>query len=169
MTRALSRALKPDAGTRANLDAIRLAIDIEQRERKLQIEEEEHEGNVGNTREELLATLFELVGDPATSAAISGSARDTDGAVEDAFGIPGEAEDITEAEVIEEAAEEDEAAADSPAVGEDRREGTATPVVTDGGDTGSAGSNGRRLAKRDRKASTNPFTQAALRRSAERR
>ena len=76
MERALKRALSEEAGSRANLDAIRLAIDIERGERKLQIEEEEHDGNLGNTREELIATLFALVGEPATAAAIEGSAEE---------------------------------------------------------------------------------------------
>jgi hypothetical protein len=169
MTRALSRALKPDAGTRANLDAIRLAIDIEQRERKLQIEEEEHEGNIGNTREELLATLFNLVGDPATAAAIEGSSAPTDGYAEGALGIPGEAEEVTEEDIPEAEVIEEEDRTDPSTVGEDRSEATATSIATDGGDTGSTGSNGAGRSKRDRQTSTNPFTQAALRRAAERR
>jgi hypothetical protein len=170
MTRALGRALKADAGTRANLDAIRLAIDIERGERKLQIEEDEHDGNIGDTREELLATLFSLVGDPATAAAIEGTV------VED-----GDDEFITDADIIDEGSEEiqaqagtffeaeEEAAADSPAAGVNRSDGTPAAAPEHGSDAGSAGQNGSGRATRDREASPNPLTQAALRRSAERR
>src|SRR3954451_18862262 len=169
MTRALGRALKADAGTKANLDAIRLAIDIERGERKLQIEEDEHDGNLGDTREELLTTLFSLVGDPATAAAIEGTI------VED-----GEPEFITEADIIDEGPEdvqapeedfEEEAAddADSPAAGVNRSDGTPAAASEHGSDAGSAGQNGSGRATRDRQASPNPLTQAALRRSAERR
>jgi hypothetical protein len=168
MTRALGRALKADAGTKANLDAIRLAIDIERGERKLQIEEEEHDGNIGDTREELLATLFNLIGDPATAAAIEGVG------VED-----GDQTLIADAEVIEDYIEEDaeEApptlfeveAVDPPPAGDNWSVGTPTPAPENGSDGGRAGSNGSGRAKRDRQTSPNPLTQAALRRAAERR
>lgn len=83
MKRALRRALKEEAGPRVNLDAIRLSMDIERQERKLQLDEEEAD-LVGDTREELLGTLFELVRSPATAAALEGTA-----------------EEITDAEVVE--------------------------------------------------------------------
>jgi hypothetical protein len=160
MTRALGRALKQDAGTRANLEAIKLAIDIERGERKLQIEEEEHDGNLGDTREELLATLFTLIGDPATAAVIEGTSEEGD--------------EIPLAEVIEEDIETKEALfepeADDPSSAPvNWSDGTPTPASENGSDTRGAGSNGRELAKRDRQTSPNPLTQAALRRSAERR
>lgn len=156
MKKAWSRALRADAGTRANLDAIRLGVEIERSERKLQIEEEEHEGNIGNTREEILATLFELVGDPGTAAAIEGTYIEDDDAIEDAEVIEGP-ESLFEA-----------VAEDSPAVGDTGSDRSPTAAPENGRDGGVTGQDGRSRSKRDRSQSPNPFTQAALRRAADR-
>jgi len=83
MISALDRALTKKAGTRANLDAIKLAHEIEKGERSLQLKEEAHNDSLGSTREELLGTIFELVQQPGVQHAING-----------------ESEDITEAEVV---------------------------------------------------------------------
>jgi hypothetical protein len=140
MVRALDRALRRDAGTRANLDAVKLALDIENREAALQLRESEAEFDT-KTKEELLATLFELIAEPQVAAAIEGSATD-----------------ITDAEVIESAS----------AVGEDRRNGDSTRSSSNGRDSGSAGSTRSERLARHRAASENPFTQVAIRRSKQR-
>lgn len=159
MKEGLRRALSPKAGVRANLDAIKLAQEIENRERKLQIEEEEHEGNIGNTREELIATLIAIVTDPTTEAAIEGTS-----------------EDITEAIVISDDNEqyafgEGEAQANGSGrpARTPRRKAVAASFDGSGGDRRRLGPNGRARATRDRTESTNPITQAALRRAAQRR
>jgi hypothetical protein len=160
MKRALERALDADEGSRTNLEALKLAIDIERGERRLQIEEEEHDGNLGDTKEELLSTLFALVGDPATAAAIEGSA-----------------EDITDAEVVEAEAEfavkskaENEAAAQrASAAGTPRGHRIAARVVTNGSDAGSSGQDGREGAAGDRQEGPDAKPKASIRRAAERR
>lgn len=83
MNRALDRALSKKAGVRANLDAIKLSVEMENKERSLQIKEEEHEDNAG-TKEDLIAALIKAVGEPATAAAIES-----------------EFEEIKDAEVVE--------------------------------------------------------------------
>jgi hypothetical protein len=139
MIRAIDRALKKDAGTRANLDAVKLALDIENREAALALKEYEAEFDTA-TKEELIAALFELVAEPQTAAAIEGTAWD-----------------ITDAEVVTE-----EGASSAGANGDN---GNTPSVDANGDHPGGAGSaRGQRLA-RHRAASQNPFTKAALRRT----
>jgi hypothetical protein len=138
MIRAIDRALKKDAGTRANLDAVKLALDIENREAALQLKEYEAEFDT-KTKEELIATLFELVAEPQTAAAIEGTAWD-----------------ITDAEVIEEGAS---------SVGEGWGNGDTPSVDGNGHNAGIAGSVRSKRLARHRESSENPFTQAAIRRS----
>ena len=138
MIRAIDRALKKDAGTKANLDAVKLALDIENREAALQLRENESDFDT-KTKEELLATLFELVAEPQTAAAIEGSAWD-----------------IIDAEVIEESAS---------TAGEDGRNGDSASASSNGSDAGDAGSPRSKRLAANRAKSANPFTQAALRRS----
>lgn len=90
MISALDRALTKKAGTRANLDAIKLVKDIEQDERRTQLKEAEQEDNLGGDKEELIATIFELVQRPSVANAIDA-----------------EHEEITDADIISDN-EEDE-------------------------------------------------------------
>lgn len=159
MKKALDRALSKDAGIRVNLDAVKLAMEIERGERKLQIEEEEHDGNLGDTREQLLGTLFELVGDPATAAAIEGSA-----------------EEITEAEVVNEGdfhslstAEAQERARRASAAGSTRSHRDPSRPESNGSDAGRVGDNGRNGASGDRQEGSDSRPKASIRRAAERR
>ncbi|HWI67254.1 MAG TPA: hypothetical protein VNS88_02545 [Nitrospiraceae bacterium] len=139
MIKALDRALRKDAGTKANLDAVKLALDIENREASLQLKENEADFDT-KTKEELLATLFELVAQPQTAAAIEGSAYEV----------------ITDAEEVTE---------DTPAAGATGSNGNSASTRVNGRDTGSTGStDGQRLAAH-RAESANPFTQVALRRA----
>lgn len=156
---ALDRALEADEGSKTNLEALKLAMDIERGERKLQIEEEEHDGNLGNTREELLTTLFAIVGEPATAAAIEGHA-----------------EDITDAEVVNQGnfdiqrpVEEEEAARRASAAGTPRRVRVAPDPSEDGDDGGRPSANGRARAEGDRQAGSDAKPKASIRRAAERR
>jgi len=148
MVKAIDRALKKDAGARANLDAVKLAVELEKGERKLQIEEEEHEGNIGTTREEIIAALFELVQDPATVAAIEG----------------GTAEEITDAEVIG----EETSSSFAPVTERNGSNGNSTSAQENGRNGGSARTDGRKSAKGDSSESKNPLKKAALRRAANR-
>jgi hypothetical protein len=138
MIRAIDRALKKDAGTRANLDAVKLALDIENREAALQLKEYEAEFDT-KTKEELIATLFELVAEPQTAAAIEGTAWD-----------------ITDAEVVGEAAS---------TAGGGGSNGSAASVEGNGDHAGIAGAVRSKRLARHRESSENPFTKAAIRRS----
>src|SRR3954453_18971441 len=63
MMRAIERALRREAGVRANLDAVKLALEIENREATLQLRESQADFDSA-TKEELLVTLFELLDQP---------------------------------------------------------------------------------------------------------
>jgi hypothetical protein len=138
MIKALDRALKKDAGTRANLDAVKLALDIERGEAALQLKENEADFDT-KTKEELLATLFELVAQPQTAAAIEGTAWE----------IP-DAEEVTEA---------------SSAAGATGSNGNTASTGVNGGHPGGTGSTDRERLAANRAESANPFTQVALRRA----
>ena len=140
MVRALDRALRRDAGTKANLDAVKLALDIENREAALQLKETEADFDT-KTKEELLATLFQLVAEPQTAAAIEGTAWE-----------------VPEAQIIE----------DSSVAGEDRSNGNSASTSVNGSDAGDTGASGSERLTRHRESSPNPFTQAALRRAKQR-
>ena len=140
MIRALDRALRRDAGTRANLEAVKLALDIENREAALQLRENESDFDT-STKEELLATLFELVAEPQTAAAIEGTA----------FEVP-------DAEVIE----------DAPAAGTNGSNGNSGSSVSNGDNSGDAGPPRSKRLAAHRAESSNPFTQATLRRAKQR-
>jgi len=139
MIRALDRALRKDAGTRSNLDAVKLALEIENREAALQLRESEADFDT-KTKEELLATIFELVAEPQVAAAIEGSAID-----------------ITDAEVV-----------GSSSASENGRNGDTPSVGTNGSDPGDAGPTRSERLARHRATSDNPFTQAAIRRAKQR-
>jgi hypothetical protein len=142
MIKALDRALKKDAGTRANLDAVKLALDIENREAALQLKENESDFDT-KTKAELLATLFQLVAEPQTAAAIEGTAWE----------IP-DAEEVTEG---------------TSATGEPGSNGDTTSTPVNGSNGGSARPADRERLAANRAKSANPFTQTALRRADQRR
>jgi len=143
MDRALDRALSKKAGARTNLDAIKLAVDIERGERKLQIEEEEHEGNVGNTREEIIAALIELAQNPEVESALEASY-----------------EEITDATVID---------SGSSSVGENGFNGTSAGATENGHNGRSVSRNGHKGIEREGKEDKNPLRKAAARRAANKR
>jgi hypothetical protein len=143
MIRAIDRALKKDAGTRANLDAVKLALDIERNEAALQLKENEADFDT-KTKEELLATLFELVAEPQTAAAIEGTAWEV---------IEGEAIDISE---------------DPSAAEEAGHNGNSASTSVNGRDAGDAGSSRSERLAANRAASANPFTKVAVRRAKQR-
>jgi hypothetical protein len=140
MVRALDRALRKDAGTRSNLDAVKLALDIENREAALQLRENEADFDT-DTKEELLATLFELIAEPQVAAPIEGSATD-----------------VTDAEVIQSAS----------AVGKNGRNGNSASTSGNGSDARGTGTPRSERLARHRAKSENPFTQAAIRRAKQR-
>jgi hypothetical protein len=144
MQQALERALDEEAGVRANLDAVKLAVDIERGERALQIKEEEHD-ELGDNKEEILGKLFELVGEPAIAAAIEGT----------------EAEEITDAEIIEDGTDDER----SSVIEENGHNGDSSSASANGGNGRVTRQNGRKAATRNRSKATNSVTQAALRRA----
>jgi hypothetical protein len=152
LRQALDRALDPDAGTKANLDAVRLAMDIENREAKLQLDEES--ADIDNqTKEELLGTLFALFGDRQTAAYIDTAAR----------ALP----EVIEATAYEDIPQEEGAGEGHP----QRHNGAGHPAAAAeaGSDTSGANGNGRGGTARDRAPRPNAYEEAAKRRSAERR
>lgn len=142
MIKAIDRALKKDAGVKANLDAVKLALDIENREAALQLRENESDFDT-KTKEELLATLFELVNEPQTAAAIEGTSWE-----------------ITDAEVVSNG--------DTSAVEGNGSNGNTPGAEVNGSDSGSAGPPDRQRLAAHRAQSANPFTQTALRRADQR-
>lgn len=146
MTRALERALRREAGVRANLDAVKLALEIENREATLQLREAEADLESA-TKDELLVTLFELIGQPQTTAAIEGTAFD-----------------ITEAEVVVKTGDERESGDGYPSAPDTNgSNGDSSRSEQARSNTRGSRTNGSRRSKRDRSQSTNPFTEAALR------
>jgi hypothetical protein len=153
LRQALDNALDPNAGTKANLDAVRLAMDIENREAKLQLDEDSLDIDQ-QSKEELIGTLFALFGDRQTAAYIDTAAR----------AIP-EAVTVNEEDIFE----DNEAIA-----GEghpERHHGSGHPAAAAeaGSDTPGSNGHGRNGAPGDRPARANPYAEAAKRRSAERR
>src|SRR3954462_8632938 len=69
VTKALERALATDAGERINLDAIKLIVEMEHKEAKLQLSEDRADLD-SLSKEELIATLFDLVNDAQTGQVI---------------------------------------------------------------------------------------------------
>src|SRR3954454_2612894 len=69
VTKALERALASDAGERINLDAIKLIVDMEHKEAKLQLTEDAADLDNLN-KEELVAALYDLVNDAQTGQVI---------------------------------------------------------------------------------------------------
>jgi len=153
MDRALDRALSKKAGARTNLDAVKVAIEIERQERKLQIEEEEHDGNIGNVREEIIAALFELVQNPEVAAALE----------------PASAEEIViDGEFIEETAEKSPKEESPSVTSRTRTNGDAASITENGNNGGNVIGNGRRRTPVEGSKVKNPLRKAALRRAAER-
>lgn len=148
MSRALDRALAKKAGPRTNLDAVKLMIEIERGERKLQLEEEDHDGNVGTAREELIATLFELVQNP-----------------EIARTLEGEASEITDAEVI---SENGSVSKSTEVIGPVGREANSAGAQQNGHNGRNADEDGREPSARNGSENKNPLRKAALRRAANR-
>jgi hypothetical protein len=138
MVKAIDRALSKDAGARANLDAIKLAVDLENQERKLQLAEEVHDGNVGNTKDELVDALFQIVQAPEVAKVIEGDATE-----------------ITDAEVIE-----------NGNVANVERETDSSATSRNGNNGGSPRRNGRGTVTGNGNKATNPLRKAALRRAA---
>jgi hypothetical protein len=171
VTRALERALNEDAGERINLDAIKLIVDMEHKEAKLQLSEDAADLD-SQSKEELLATLYELVNDPQTGQVITATFTP----------LPSPEEAVAEIDRKERAAEDrrrnatrkrnvKRAAkpASTPAATSSETDRDPSGVTANGTHTPSAGATGRGDAASDREARPNPVTQAALRRAANRR
>ena len=151
MSRAIERALRADAGVRANLDAVKLALQIENNEAQLQLRESQADFDTA-TKEELLVTLFELIGQPQTTAAIEGTAFD-----------------IAEAEVVNTGEWPQEEQGHPPAAGAAGSNGDSVSTAEDGRNGRSSRSNDRGRSKRNRPKGSNPEQTASLRRTVERR
>jgi hypothetical protein len=170
---ALDRALRQDAGERINLDAIKLIVEMEHKEAKLQLSEDA--ADIDNlSKEELLATLFDLVNDAQTSGVIEATFTEgTAGASGTAVEVPS-AKDlaaINRAKATRRRAAKKRRAAKQPdaVAGAGEHNGDSPHSSANGVDTGSAEQDRRGATARDREAHPNPVAQAALRRAANRR
>src|SRR3954464_12032900 len=163
VTKALERALATDAGERINLDAIKLITEIEHKEAKLQLSEDA--ADLDNlSKEELVATLYDLVNDAQTGQVITPPFTD----------IPAPEAVVAAIDSRERKAENRRAAAkrkraaSAPAAKAGQHNGESPGPAVHGTDAPSAGAPGRGRPAPDRQASSNPVTQAALRRAANR-
>lgn len=171
VTKALERALQSDAGERINLDAIKLIVDMEHKEAKLQLTEDA--ADLDNlSKEELIATLYDLVNDAQTGQVITATFSE----------IPTPEQAVAALDSGERKAEERKRRATAkrnrstakrkartPAAASGEPNGDSPSSTGNGTVTPSAGATGRGRTSTDRQASPNPVTQAALRRAANRR
>jgi hypothetical protein len=162
VTKALERALATDAGERINLDAIKMIVEMEHKEAKLQLSEDRADLD-SLSKEELIATLFDLVNDAQTGQVIEATFSEV---------TPPEAvvAEIDRRAVAKQARQRNRTIRkrrSSTAKG-GKRNGGSPRTGENGVDTGGAGTNGRGLAAPDRTTHPNPVTQAALRRAANR-
>lgn len=166
VTKALERALNQSAGERINLDAIKLIVDMEHKEAKLQLSEDQADLD-SQSKEELLETLYELVNDPQTGQVITAT-----------FSEIATPEQAVAQVVDRELAASDKARlatrkrnkrAKNRASAAAGRNGNSPRAVANGNDSPSDRADGRGNATSDRPANPNPVTQAALRRAANRR
>jgi hypothetical protein len=168
VTKALERALATDAGERINLDAIKLIVDMEHKEAKLQLSEDA--ADLDNlSKEELVAALYDLVNDAQTGQVITATFSE----------VPTPEQAVAEIDSRERKAEDRKRnatrkrnakrRAKPPAAKAGQRNGDSPGPAVNGTDAAGAGGTGRRHAPSDRPKSPNPVTQAALRRAAERR
>jgi hypothetical protein len=171
VTKALERALQSDAGERINLDAIKLIVDMEHKEAKLQLSEEA--ADLDNlSKEELIAALYDLVNDAQTGQVITAT-----------FTPLPTPEETVAASVDREAKAEDRRRnatrkrnkraakrrpSTSPAASR-KPNGDSPSPPSNGTVAPSAGANGRGDTAPDRPAHPNPVKEAALRRAANRR
>jgi hypothetical protein len=173
VTKALERALATDAGERINLDAIKLIVEMEHKEAKLQLSEDAADLD-SQTKEELLATLYQLVNDPQTGQVITATFTEVttpEQAVAEADERSVEKEARHTARVKRQRRRESRArtAARASAAASSQPDGDPPRSSANGVDNAGAGAAGRGDAAPDRPASANPVTQAALRRAADRR
>jgi hypothetical protein len=171
VTKALERALATDAGERINLDAIKLIVDMEHKEAKLQLSEDA--ADLDNlSKEELVATLYELVNDAQTGQVITATFTEVPTAEEAVAAIDSRERKAEDRRRNATRKRNKRAAKRRPStspVASSQRDGDPPGPVGNGTVAPSAGADGRGRTAPDRKASSGPFSQAAIRRAAERR
>lgn len=171
VTKALERALASDAGERVNLDAIKLITEIEHKEAKLQLTEDQADLD-HLSKEELVATLYDLVNDAQTGQVITATFTDVP-TPEKAVAEIDHRERVKEERKRRTTAKRNKRTAKrparSPAAASGKRNGDTPSPASNGPVAPSAGEAGRGRPAPDRQASSNPITQAALRRAANRR
>jgi hypothetical protein len=168
--KALDRALKADAGERINLDAIKLIVEMEHKEAKLQLSEDQ--ADIDNqTKEELLATLFELVQDAQTASVINATFSDItpQPSEENLLALSQEVKRREQSDAARARAARSRARARASAAESGERNGDSSDASANGSDTGRTRQHGRRVPASDRPARPDPIPEAALRRAADRR
>lgn len=171
VTRALERALNTDAGERINLDAIKLIVDMEHKEAKLQLTEDA--ADLDNlSKEELIATLYDLVNDAQTGQVITATFTEVPTPEEAVAAIDSgerKAEERRRRATAKRNRGKAKRAARTPAADSSKPDGDPPGSTGNGTVAPSAGKAGRGRPTPDRPKSPNPVTQAALRRAANRR
>lgn len=147
MTDALDRALAADAGSKVNLDAIKLALDIEHKEDELSLKEEAQDAELDNApKEELIAALFEIVTNSATAPYLEGTVEE----IKDAFVV----------------SDEEPAEVRSPSHPRKVRTKRVTTSVNNvGGDPGNAGQHGQGKTRLRRPPGAPPLKKVKRRRA----
>src|SRR4051812_27435951 len=163
VTKALERALATDAGERINLDAIKLIVDMEHKEAKLQLSEDA--ADLDNlSKEELVAALYDLVNDAQTGQVITATFSEVptpEQAVAEIDSRERKAEDRKRNATRKRNAKQRRRA--TPAAKAGKHDGDPPSPAVNGTDAAGAGAAGRGRPAPDRQASPNPVTQAALR------
>lgn len=167
--KALDRALKSDAGERINLDAIKLIVDMEHKEAKLQLSEDQADLE-NKSKEELLATLFDLVQEAQTASVINATFRDipTQPPTDERLLALDQKEQQKQrresARVATQRARRRASTAESS-----ERNGDSPDATGNGVDAGRTGADGRGVSAQDRQQRPSPLSEATLRRAADRR
>lgn len=157
MRKALDRALEEKAGPKLNLEAVKLATDIENREARLGLDE--HKQDIDEMgKEELLGTFFALLADASTAGQIE---RAWDAGPED---ITVEATTV-EADTAANVKDRDNSQESDLSEDSDRRRHSRRSAATRRQRRHAEG-NGRGPASSTGTSSPNPYTQAAKRRAA---
>lgn len=173
---ALTKALDDD-NNRVRLEAIKIAMDLEDRHVRFQLDEEKHDVEIDKMeRDDLIAEIIAIGSDPATQAAFDGFSNN--GAIDSTAEDIGETQSVLEEDWEDETGEAEEATAiaDAEVVTSDDTEaegaeGAEDPEVDVGSGDNGGGPKIRRRgpATRARKANANAVLKTAKRRAANRR
>lgn len=189
MVRKINQALEDaldDENKRVQLEAVKIAMDLEDKDSRFELDAEKHDAELDNMdKDELIGTLISLAEDSATQAAVKGFAIDADHVEVGEDGQPVRGQDQEEAgnaagtrdihEDDEEDEQEEPEVEDAEVIRDDAKtegdEGNeATPVASGSRNNGSGSKKLRRgSATRNGASHAKPRLTAAKRRATQRR